>query len=433
MKQDVRWAACGFLQKYLQDVRKTEFRGRWESYDLVMPSDSIHQTWSLNFAQIELPIIEWFKKQATDLVGGLDVFDQDTSDILEVIRQKYGHLGKDPDTILNDNIKALNSRWRRLWIVLASIALRGLDKDVILTQLQIIDEEAPGKWVMEDDRHQTTLCVAVASEEELFALLCEWINTQAVAVKKQFEGVKANTLDAFIKSNQVTPEEEKMAEENLKKGPIVVPKRTIGRKPLEIPEQDKPLDELRKKLDELLSDNNQEILNKLTEDVNLDICANLGDAPLPRSPRIPRGGRAPGPKEKDKNFIGYVGEYLIYRALKKRYPHISLSNWVSGNKQKFFPGSQGNDNLGYDFCLSVGGHKVLIEVKSHIGDQNYFDLGSTELDAAQEALETGTFYQVWVVRNLEGTVDIDHIPNPMTKENRKHFRFEIGRVYYKKE
>lgn len=384
MKQDVRWAACGFLQKYLQDVRKTEFRGRWESYDLVMPSDSIHQTWSLNFAQIELPIIEWFKKQATDLVGGLDVFDQDTSDILEVIRQKYGHLGKDPDTILNDNIKALNSRWRRLWIVLASIALRGLDKDVILTQLQIIDEEAPGKWVMEDDRHQTTLCVAVASEEELFALLCEWINTQAVAVKKQFEGVKANTLDAFIKSNQVTPEEEKMAEENLKKGPIVVPKRTIGRKPLEIPEQDKPLDELRKKLDELLSDNNQEILNKLTEDVNLDICANLGDAPLPRSPRIPRGGRAPGPKEKDKNFIGYVGEYLIYRALKKRYPHISLSNWVSGNKQKFFPGSQGNDNLGYDFCLSVGGHKVLIEVKSHIGDQNYFDLGSTELDAVRK-------------------------------------------------
>ena len=120
-------------------------------------------------------------------------------------------------------------------------------------------------------------------------------------------------------------------------------------------------------------------------------------------------------------------------ALKKRYPHIGLSAWVSGNKQKFFPGGAGDDTLGYDFCIPISGKRILIEVKSHAGDQTYFELGSSELNAAQEALDTGDTYQLWVVRNLEGSLDIDHLPNPMEKDNRKHFRFEVGRVYYQTE
>ena len=66
-------------------------------------------------------------------------------------------------------------------------------------------------------------------------------------------------------------------------------------------------------------------------------------------------------------------------------------------------------------------------------DQSFFELGSTELDAAQQALETGENYQIWVVRNLKDNLDIDHLPNPMVRENRKHFRFEVGRVYYQTE
>ena len=141
-----------------------------------------------------------------------------------------------------------------------------------------------------------------------------------------------------------------------------------------------------------------------------------------------------GSKQKDKDFIGYVGEYLVFRAIKKRYPHIDLSNWVSGNKQKFYPGSKGDDGLGYDFRIpAVSGHNILIEVKSHTGDQAYFELGSSELDAAQGAIESGDVYRIWVVRNLEADMEIDHIPNPMDKANRKHFRFEVGRVYYQTE
>lgn len=434
IKQDMRWAACGFLQQNLKGTRRVGFSDRWTSYDLLAPPDSIHQSWELNSAQIEGPVIEWFRGQIADLSLDADIFGQNTSGVLEVIKEKYGALGKDPEAILNDNVKGLNSRWKRLRIVLAGMACRGSDKDALLSQLQI-DENAPGKWVMEEDRLKSALCVVDASEEELYTLLCEWINTQAVSIRRQLESVKVNTLEDFIKIKRVTAEEERVGEECLRKGPIVIPRRTIGKKSIEMPEEGKPLDELRRKLDELLGDNDKEILNKLSGDVDLAACANLGDAPSAKSPRKQTGHKGHGRevKDKDSEFIGYVGEYMIYKALKNRYPHIGLSSWVSGNKQKFYPGSKGDDKLGYDFCLSVDGHKVLIEVKSHIGDKSYFDLGSTELDAAQEALENETIYQVWVVRNLDGVLDIDHIPNPMAKENRKHFRFEIGRVYYKRE
>jgi len=430
IRQDTRWAACGFLQIHLQNTRKAEFTERWESYDLLKPSESIHQTWSPSSAQIELPTIEWFEGQASEL--GIDPIDK-KPDILESIRKEYGPLARDPDSVLNDNVEALNLRWKRLRLVLAALALRGLDSDSALSQLRISDDEAPGKWLLQDNALQSLLSVAAATEAELFSLLCGWLDTLTASLKKLFDGLRANTLNDFIKAKKITPEEEQKAQEHLTKSPVVVPKQTIAHKSLEVPDKEKPLDELRKKLDELLRENNHELLNKLAEDADINVCSNLGNAPEPKSRKKAKGSRVSLPKDKDKDFIGYCGEYLVYKALKKRYPHIGLSNWVSGNKQKFYLASKGDDTLGYDFCIPDSGRNLFIEIKSHTGDQSYFELGSSELGAAQEALDSGDIYQVWVVRNLEGGLDIDHLPNPMARENRKHFRFEVGRVYYQTE
>ncbi len=90
---------------------------------------------------------------------------------------------------------------------------------------------------------------------------------------------------------------------------------------------------------------------------------------------------------------------------------------------------KGNDSLGYDFRLPMGDKNVLIEVKTHTRDQIYFDFGSSELHAAQEALESGDDYQVWVLRNLEDEIEIDRVPNPM--DRRLKYRLDIGRVYYR--
>jgi hypothetical protein len=437
VKQDTRWAACGFLQTHLKDTRKEEFNERWKSYDSLKVSELIHQTWSPAVLEIESPIIEWFKTQGAELLKQNEydsIFSgKDPMELLEFIRNNYNPLCKDPDAVCTENIEALNLRWKRLRVALACLALRSTDSETMMSHLRAIDEDAPGQWIMENDKLQFKFSVSICAEEEFFLLLREWVATRSPSVKKLLEGSDANALDEFVKSNRIQPDEEKKATETLASTPNILPKQTIIGKSLEIPEKDQSLDELRKKLDETLRENNQEMLKRLAQDVDVGISTELGDAPVLHARTRSEGRRVVVSKRKDIEFIGYVGEYLIYRALKRRYPHIGLSNWVSGNKQRFFPGGKGDDSLGYDFCIPVDGSKVLIEVKSHIGDQSYFELGSSQLDAAQKALETGDIYQIWVIRNLEGSLDIDHIPNPMDKENRKRFRFEVGRVYYQKE
>ena len=431
VKQETRWAACGFLQSQLKGSRREQFRERWTSYDELKESESIHDTWLPDSATIELPIIDWFKAQVADLMEKPDLPDDDK--FLKSIRDKYTPLHKDPDTFLDSNIKLMNIQWKRLRTVLACLALRGIDSDTIISSLRAIEDNAPGSWLKANEKLTSSLSVDQCMNEELFILLCEWINTQSAPIKKPLEVTKANTLYDFIKTNKITPDEELKADERLVKEPKAVPKQTIARNSLEIPDKDQPLDELKKKLDQLLCENNKEMLSKLTSDADIDLSANLGEKPQPRAKAKKVARKISIKKGKDTGFIGYVAEYLIFRALKNRYPHIGLSEWVSGNKEKFFPGSKGDDGLGYDFCIPVDGRKVMIEVKSHTGDQSFFELGSTELDAAQQSMETGETYQIWVIRNLAGDLDLDRLPNPMVRENKKHFRFEIGRVYYKTE
>lgn len=430
-KQETRWAACGFLQKHLEGFQREEFKERWLSYDDMKPSESIHDTWRPDSLTIEFPIIDWFKTQAADLMEKPDLPDDDK--FLESIKCIYDYLHQDPDVVLDSNISSIKDHWKSLRISLAVLALRGVDSDAIISGLKVIEDDAPVNWVKDDEKLSSSLSVGIVTNEELFSQLCRWIATQSAIVKKPLEGIKAKTLNDFIKTNKITPDEELKAEEWLMKKPKSVSKQTIARNSLEIPDKDQPLDELKKKLDQLLNQDNKEMLNKLTSDADINLSANLGEKPQPRA-KAKKGARKFSiRKGKDTEFIGYVAEYLIFRTLKNRYPHIGLSEWVSGNKEKFFPGSKGDDGLGYDFCMPVDGRKVMIEVKSHTSDQSFFELGSTELDAAQQAIETGETYQIWVIRNLEGDLDIDRLPNPMVRENRKHFRFEVGRVYYKTE
>jgi hypothetical protein len=431
VKQETRWSACGFLQKHLEGLRREEFKQRWISYDDLKPPESIYDTWRPDSPTIESPIIDWFKTQASDLMENPALPNDDK--FLESIKGIYDSLHKDPEVVLDSNISYMKDQWKRLRILLASLALRGVDSDAIMSGLRGIEDNAPGNWVKDDEKLSSSLSVGLVSNEELFSLLCGWISTQSAVVKKPLEGTKDKALGDFIKADKITPDEELKAEEWLVKEPKAVPKQTIARNSLAIPDKDQPLDELKKKLDHLLLENNQEMLKKLTQDADIDLTANLGEAPQPWGKPKKGARKTSVKKSKDTDFIGYVGEYLVFSALKNRHSHIGLSEWVSGNKEKFFPGSKGDDSLGYDFYISVGGRKVMIEVKSHTGDQSFFELGSTELDAAQQALETGEIYQIWVIRNLEGNLDIDRLPNPMVRENRKHFRFEVGRVYYKTE
>ena len=106
-------------------------------------------------------------------------------------------------------------------------------------------------------------------------------------------------MDPFIKTNKITQAEELKAEERLVKEPKSVSKQTIARNSLEIPEKDQPLDELKKKVDKMLNENNKDMLNKLTLNANIDLTANLSKKPKP-SKRPPRKEKGKSLQERER-------------------------------------------------------------------------------------------------------------------------------------
>ena len=111
---------------------------------------------------------------------------------LESIKGKYDSLHKDPDIVLDSNIKknSIKNQWKRLRIVLAIIALRGVESDTIISGLNGIEDNAPGIWAKNDEKLSSSLSVGLISNEEIFRVLCEWIPTQSAVVKKPLEGTK---------------------------------------------------------------------------------------------------------------------------------------------------------------------------------------------------------------------------------------------------
>jgi len=432
-REEARWAACGFLQKHLSEERSEEFKNRWQSYDNLGPDESVNRTWSPSRDQVVSPISEWFLCQDNELLEQPILADKNSSELLAHVINRYETLAKDPEILLNDNVKTLTCQWKRLQIAMVCLAFRQIDNDAVLSRLNAIGDGAAGEWILEDSRLESSLSNRPATDERIFVLLRSWVNDREAQVRDFFKGSKANTLDDFVRSKNITSEEEQKAARLLKEGIASTPRQKIAKRPLEVPQEGESLDSLRGKLEEILNENNQELLRNMAEDVDINAFTNLDYAPARGTGKKPGGRRPSKKKKRNTDFLGYVGEYLIYRALKQRYPHISLSAWVSENKERFYPGSKGNDNLGYDFRFLVDGLDVLIEIKSHTGDQSFFELGTTQLNAAQEALSSEKVFRIWVVRNIDGVMEIDRLPNPMDRKNSKHFRFEIGRVYYNPE
>ena len=427
IKQEYQWTACGFLQANLKNKNKREFIKLWESYDAVQPDPDIHLSWSPQSSVIVNSLIDWFRDIALNLLDAdmADVFDH--GDPLSQLKNQYE--GKDPELVRSENLEAIGHCWSRFRIVLACLSFRQPDNEPKFNLIRQISEDTPGQWIAEQEDLFSIFSVMSSTDEEIYGTLCRWLGANFDTLRTLIEGKRARTIDELIRSSRITEAEKEEAKERLASVPKVIPKQKVAGKSLEIPEQEENLYNLRNQLEALLGEDSQRLLNELSKVADITNLHDLDDVPAPQSRRRTGRGTSTPTNRNNRNFVGYVGEFLVYKALKKRYPFMKLSNWVSENKLRFYRGMKGNDSLGYDFRLPMGDKNVLIEVKTHTRDQIYFDFGSSELHAAQEALESGDDYQVWVLRNLEDEIEIDRVPNPM--DRRQKYRLDIGRVYYR--
>ena len=86
-----------------------------------------------------------------------------------------------------------------------------------------------------------------------------------------------------------------------------------------------------------------------------------------------------------KSAVGLLGELWAGAWLARRHglEAVDESMWVSGYRDAVLGVSGGMDTLGYDFIVATKSRTYYYEVKASTGDPQRFDMGPTEIIAAQ--------------------------------------------------
>lgn len=140
--------------------------------------------------------------------------------------------------------------------------------------------------------------------------------------------------------------------------------------------------------------------------------------------------RGSQPPEALRDTMGLVGEWLAFQYLKERHPGlVDEDSWISGNRMRFFGGSEGNDAAGYDFEVVTSTTTWLYEVKSALDQGGEFELTANEMRVAASASSDGK--RRYRILYVPFVLNPDHwcvleLPNPMSERSRRQFRV-VGR------
>ena len=190
-----------------------------------------------------------------------------------------------------------------------------------------------------------------------------------------------------------------------------------------------------------------------------DLLEHLNDLTAPEGPRVDRdeftplaeasrgsrsldGGRVkkggissnrPPPEVRD--LVGVVGEIQAYRFLRAKFGKdvVTRDAWVSEIRLKVLPPVTGesentSDAHGFDFQFRYHCKRWHVEVKATTGDDPQFELGISEIEAANRLARTrGGLWRILRIRNaLSNKPEFDWLPNPFEGDFRKHFRLHGG-------
>lgn len=138
--------------------------------------------------------------------------------------------------------------------------------------------------------------------------------------------------------------------------------------------------------------------------------------------------------EDQKKSVGLVGELWAKEWIKRyhREKHnIELDDecWVSGYRNTALGTTSGNDSLGYDFAVQLKRTSFYYEVKASTGDFQTFEMGPTEIVAAEryKADKNNKFRILYVANATDPKrMKISLLPNPFSKAGLHKLR-AVGR------
>ena len=153
------------------------------------------------------------------------------------------------------------------------------------------------------------------------------------------------------------------------------------------------------------------------------------------------GGRPPPPPPAERReLIGIVGEIRAYHYLRKQFGEEAVTRdaWVSENRRKVIPpvGDEPNnvdDRHGFDFKFTHKRRKWHVEVKATDGNDSQFELGISEIKAANCLARRGGCWRILRVLNARSDQpEFEWLPNPFEDGGREFYRLHRGgmRVSY---
>ena len=140
--------------------------------------------------------------------------------------------------------------------------------------------------------------------------------------------------------------------------------------------------------------------------------------------------------------VGIVGEMHAYLYLQKEFGQhaVTPDAWVSANRLKALPLVEGepnrtDDSLGFDFRFGSDDARWHVEVKSTMGDDQQFELGTSQINEATR-LAAGEPNNRWRILRIRDALScqpkFEWLPNPWHDGFAKHYRLLKGgmRVSY---
>ncbi|MFJ7275392.1 sacsin N-terminal ATP-binding-like domain-containing protein [Kitasatospora sp. NPDC098663] len=145
-----------------------------------------------------------------------------------------------------------------------------------------------------------------------------------------------------------------------------------------------------------------------------------------------RGRADSGLSQAQRTAIGYAGEWYAYHWLCRQYPGTDESSWVSTNRRGAFPGSPGDDGLGFDFRIGSGKHPLMFEVKATQGQGGQIELGESEVRAAQQHAGHDDRWRLLVITSVLDSeqLQVHMLPNPFGARGRGYYREEGGALRF---
>ncbi len=133
--------------------------------------------------------------------------------------------------------------------------------------------------------------------------------------------------------------------------------------------------------------------------------------------------QASGPTVEKAKLIGLIGETIVGRWIEEQFGLALNETWVSGYRQSILLDGIGNDSLGYDYRVETPSRTLLLEVKASLGNENFIQLGESEVRRAQNLAPNEEYRIIFVANAGDATqARIHPLPNPFAPGGLQHYK-----------